>query len=108
MKLIAKVPTRIDLAGGTLDIYPLTELLDDALTVNFGVTLPAVVSIEESKTTSQVASIDLGIEEQLTYDMTMTDSKTAFVDSFISTVLETRLALNFYFNRMPVSRGSRG
>ncbi len=37
----ATAPTRIDLAGGTLDIWPLSHLIEDALTVNLAVELTA-------------------------------------------------------------------
>jgi len=37
MRLIAKAPCRVDLAGGTLDIWPLCLYHDNAVTVNFAV-----------------------------------------------------------------------
>ena len=44
----ASAPTRIDLAGGTLDIWPLCHLLDrPAITVNLAIDLRAHVWIEE-------------------------------------------------------------
>ncbi|MFO0339398.1 MAG: galactokinase, partial [Acidobacteriota bacterium] len=39
MKLIAKSPCRVDLAGGTLDIWPLYLNHPGAVTVNFAVNL---------------------------------------------------------------------
>ena len=36
----AVAPTRVDLAGGTLDIWPLYLMLDGAVTVNLGLALP--------------------------------------------------------------------
>ena len=41
----AKAPTRVDLAGGTLDIKPLSAVLDNAATVNFGISLFANVEL---------------------------------------------------------------
>lgn len=41
----AKAPTRIDLAGGTLDLWPIHHLLDRKATVNVGVTLDAEVDL---------------------------------------------------------------
>lgn len=41
---ISKAPTRIDLAGGTLDLWPIHHLLPKKATVNFGITLDAEVS----------------------------------------------------------------
>jgi D-glycero-alpha-D-manno-heptose-7-phosphate kinase len=40
-ELLARAPARIDLAGGTLDIWPLSALVDGALTVNLAIDLPA-------------------------------------------------------------------
>ncbi len=37
----ATAPTRIDLAGGTLDIWPISHLIEDAVTVNLAVKLTA-------------------------------------------------------------------
>lgn len=39
MKITATAPTRIDLAGGTLDLYPLYLFLDNPLTVNASLSL---------------------------------------------------------------------
>jgi D-glycero-alpha-D-manno-heptose-7-phosphate kinase len=41
----ATAPTRIDLAGGTLDIWPISMLVPGALTVNLAVDLPAIVTV---------------------------------------------------------------
>ena len=38
-------PNRVDIAGGTLDIYPLYLLLDGAMTVNAAVTMRSVVEV---------------------------------------------------------------
>ena len=37
MKIVSKAPCRVDLAGGTLDIWPLYLFHEDAVTVNFAV-----------------------------------------------------------------------
>lgn len=42
----AQAPTRVDLAGGTLDLWPIHHLLDEKATVNIGVTLQAHVEIQ--------------------------------------------------------------
>jgi D-glycero-alpha-D-manno-heptose-7-phosphate kinase len=39
MAIDATAPTRIDLAGGTLDIYPLNVFVDGGLTLNMGISL---------------------------------------------------------------------
>ena len=42
---VAVAPSRIDLAGGTLDIWPLHCLIDGCVTVNLGIDLPARVEV---------------------------------------------------------------
>jgi D-glycero-alpha-D-manno-heptose-7-phosphate kinase len=48
-KVIATAPTRVDLAGGTLDLWPIHNLLPLRATVNVAVSLNATVTIEPSK-----------------------------------------------------------
>ncbi len=43
-RIISRAPTRIDLAGGTLDLWPIHHLLPKKATVNFGITLDAEVT----------------------------------------------------------------
>jgi len=60
--LIATAPTRIDLAGGTLDLHPLFLFLDRPLTVNAGVDLRSraeVHPLEGSRV--RLVSQDLGL-----------------------------------------------
>ena len=45
----ASAPTRIDLAGGTIDLWPIHQLLDEKATVNCAVTLPAQVDVQPSQ-----------------------------------------------------------
>lgn len=45
-KLISKAPTRIDLAGGTIDIWPLYLFLERPMTVNVGIDLFAETELE--------------------------------------------------------------
>jgi D-glycero-alpha-D-manno-heptose-7-phosphate kinase len=49
IKIVSKAPTRIDIAGGTLDLWPIHHLLDYKATVNVGITLEAQVDITASK-----------------------------------------------------------
>ena len=46
MRIEAIAPTRIDLAGGTLDIYPLYLFLEGGLTINMAIDLMAQVRLE--------------------------------------------------------------
>ncbi len=43
-------PTRMDLAGGTVDIWPIYLFLDRPITVNLGIDLQARVRLEENRT----------------------------------------------------------
>src|SRR6478735_7159376 len=58
MVIQALSPTRVDLAGGTLDITPLTRILQRRQTVNFGITLHARVEVEKSKGSFGIHSLD--------------------------------------------------
>lgn len=49
MSHIVHAPTRIDLAGGTLDIWPIYLLLEQAVTVNVAIDLHAVVEVAPLK-----------------------------------------------------------
>lgn len=65
---VSNTPTRIDLAGGTLDIWPLNMLVDRALTVNVAIDLWATTILEELPASAarrrvEVSSEDQGIEE---------------------------------------------
>ncbi len=48
LKILARAPTRVDIAGGTLDISPLSRLLDKPTTVNVAVSIYASVAVEPS------------------------------------------------------------
>jgi D-glycero-alpha-D-manno-heptose-7-phosphate kinase len=47
MKISATVPTRIDLAGGTLDLYPLYLFENGGLTLNAAINVYGYVTVEE-------------------------------------------------------------
>jgi len=62
-------PTRIDLAGGTIDLWPIHQLLEEKATVNCAVTLPAQVDIEPSSNGKfYLQSIDQKIEVSGTFE----------------------------------------
>ncbi len=46
MEILAKAPTRIDLSGGTLDIWPLYLLVGEATTINVAINLYATAKIQ--------------------------------------------------------------
>ena len=46
MRIVASAPTRIDLAGGTIDIWPLYLFHEGATTLNVAISLRAHVELE--------------------------------------------------------------
>lgn len=61
MKITARTPTRIDIAGGTLDLVPVHRLLQHATTVNIGISLYASVTLEPSPSKQfEIVSVDQG------------------------------------------------
>lgn len=54
MKIISKAPTRIDLAGGTVDIWPLYLFLKSPRTVNMGINLFAETTLESKKSQKEI------------------------------------------------------
>jgi len=62
MIIEASTPARIDLAGGTLDIYPLYVFEDGAITINLAINLLSQVTIEErNDEIIEISSEDLNI-----------------------------------------------
>jgi D-glycero-alpha-D-manno-heptose-7-phosphate kinase len=62
-------PTRVDLAGGTIDLWPIHQLLEEKATVNCAVTLPAQVDIKPSLDGHfTLHSVDQRIELKGSYD----------------------------------------
>jgi D-glycero-alpha-D-manno-heptose-7-phosphate kinase len=60
MIVLARAPTRVDLAGGTLDIHPLYLLEDDIWTVNAAIEIPVRVRLARARAGYTLASKDLG------------------------------------------------
>lgn len=59
----ARAPIRIDLAGGTLDIFPLYLFHEEGITVNIAINLYTEAEIEEREDSEiHIISKDLGIE----------------------------------------------
>lgn len=67
MKIEAKAPTRIDLAGGTLDIWPLYLFHEGAVTVNCAVTRRAACTIETSEAGERVVLVSRDTNRKETF-----------------------------------------
>ncbi len=77
MKIIVKAPTRIDIAGGTLDIQPLSAVFAPSVCVNVAVNLYATVSaVKGKKGRAVVHSSALG--RTIVYSKVPEKSKTLF------------------------------
>ena len=64
MRIVSKAPCRVDLAGGTLDIWPLYLFHPGAVTVNFAVDRFTRCTIDtQASPDIRIRSRDLGIEE---------------------------------------------
>jgi len=67
MRVSAIAPTRIDLAGGTLDVYPLYLFEGGGLTVNAAISIYGHMTVEErADTRVHIRSADTGVEETFT------------------------------------------
>lgn len=63
-KIHSRAPTRIDLAGGTVDLWPLYLFLKQPVTVNLGIDLYAEAEIEISDSTADSKPITLRSDDQ--------------------------------------------
>ena len=67
MRISVTVPTRIDLAGGTLDVYPLYLFEDGGLTVNAAINVYGYVTVDErADARIHIRSEDASAEEVFT------------------------------------------
>lgn len=80
----ASAPTRIDLAGGTIDLWPIHQLLEEKATVNCAVTLPAQVDITPSADgLFTLHSVDQKLEVKGTYDACTASEKLPLLGLFL-------------------------
>ncbi len=62
MRIVTSAPTRIDLAGGTIDIWPLYLFHPGAQTLNAAISLRAQATIEtRSDERIVITSLDTGV-----------------------------------------------
>ena len=76
--IFAQAPTRIDLAGGTVDLWPIYLFLRDPITINLGISLYAEATLEITPASPSTAGVQLkskdqGKELKLTWDEVMGD-----------------------------------
>ena len=64
MRIVAKAPCRVDLAGGTLDIWPLYLHHPNAVTVNFAIDCYTSCEIETGPESIRLHSLDQGKQEE--------------------------------------------
>ena len=58
MKVIARCPTRVDLAGGTLDLWPLFNFLGGAVTINAAIDIYTEAELTKLKTSEIIIEIE--------------------------------------------------
>ncbi len=75
MKITSQAPNRIDLAGGTLDIYPLYVFLEGGYTLNAAIDLYSRVEIEtRDDDRFGFKSVDMGAELEISRDELLSGS----------------------------------
>ncbi|NLX44098.1 MAG: hypothetical protein GXY79_11545, partial [Chloroflexi bacterium] len=66
MQITATVPMRVDLAGGTLDVYPIYLFEGGGLTLNAAISIEARVHLSTRKDdVITITSTDLGVQESI-------------------------------------------
>lgn len=66
MRLITKSPTRVDLAGGTLDLWPIYSFLGDCFTINLSIDIwtEAELIIENREQGIEIEIVDLNYQKK--------------------------------------------
>lgn len=95
-RIISRAPTRIDLAGGTMDIWPLYLFLKDPVTVNLGIDLFAETRLEETPARGATGRIHLRSDDQ---NIEMTLDWAELADAKAHPALELHLKLLRHFAR---------
>lgn len=105
-KIHSRAPTRMDLAGGTVDIWPIYLFLKRPLTINLGIDLFAEAEIIESTTPDVVLRAqDQGRELTLSWAQFGLDSKDDLVPHTVPPQLELHFKLLRHFARDAMKRG---
>lgn len=91
-KVIATAPTRVDLAGGTLDLWPIHNLLTRRATVNVAISLNATVTVEPSKDGKfHLISEDQNITDSGDYSYIVHSRKLGLLGMLLGAVWESSL-----------------
>lgn len=111
-KIISRSPTRVDLSGGTLDIWPISIMVPNAKTVNLAIDIKTEVVLEELKGESILIDIE-GLDFKKRYEdreelLNETDSRAQFaVGLFQMFSLPSGLSLTLR-SEAPVGSGLGG
>lgn len=91
-KVIATAPTRVDLAGGTLDLWPIHNLLTRRATVNVAISLNATVTIEPSTDGNfHLVSSDQNLSDSGDFDTISKSSKLGLLGILLAAVWDGTL-----------------
>ena len=92
LEVKAKVPTRVDLMGGTLDLWPIHQLLERKGTINVGIGIHAKVSLAETKDkTFTIKSVDQSITETGTFESICNSKKLPLIGLILNVFWDSSL-----------------
>ncbi len=106
-KYTSRAPTRIDLAGGTIDLWPLYLFLKNPQTINLGINLYAEAQLQTQPQGSSSAprgdqftleSLDQKIVEHLTAEQLLSDSTDLRIPPQL--ILHYRFLKHFYLKKI--------
>ena len=109
MRIETSAPTRIDLGGGTLDIWPLYLFHDGAQTLNAAISLRARVRLEtRSDERIVIHSEDTGVTVEASHWRDLRDPSHLRLLSLIAATFEARGVTITTFSESPVGAGIAG
>lgn len=86
-KVTATAPTRVDLAGGTLDLWPIHNLLKHRATVNVAINLNATVTVSSSEDGKyHLKSLDQNLEDRGTFHEICASKKLGLLGLLLSSI----------------------
>ncbi|MBP6218768.1 MAG: hypothetical protein KA436_09295 [Oligoflexales bacterium] len=91
-KIVALSPTRVDLAGGTLDLWPVHHLLEKKTTVNIAISLYSSIELSLSQGSQyQVYSTDQGLSFSGNFDAVCRNQELPLLGLLISAFWDCKL-----------------